>query len=469
MTEPPTGAGKDISTLGRAARKLLWSLPDPVKSRFSDAYHRWAPRRPPPGETIDFPSDIADPEELRAFLSDTDIFGSAPEEGDNYLSHALERFRITLAVTPAVPDGQPVLELGSNPYFFTRMLERRGMNVTCANWFGPQVDLGSEGSQEVSSPKRGTSRVYRFDHFDIETSRFPYGDESFATVFFCEILEHLPLDPINALAEIHRVLRKPDGVLVLSTPNPVRTENLVKMIGGDNVYEPLSAYGVHGRHNREYTVTELRELLEDLGFEVMRVFTADVSPAPPAIPDSLGGVEVADRGEYVFAVARAVGPDRWRYPPWLYQSRHALARAVLPDLEVGRNDDLQSQGFHDRETMAGREVRWMAKQATVLLGPSIEGPAQLRITGVAPPIGAGFPIKLHADVMGEEVSATIVPGEGLFSVVLPVSADAGEVWVALGADRTWRPVDVGLGADDRELSVAISSVGLEPRKDGDHT
>jgi len=464
MSEPMASASKGTSPFGRTARRVLWSLPNTVKARFSAAYRKISPPAPPPGEIIDYPADIADREDVRTFLADTDVFGSAIDEGKDYIAHALERFRITLAITPTLGDDDRVLELGANPYFFTRLLARRGIDVTCANWFGDLSDYGTKGRQKVSSPRTGESREFVFDHFNIEEDRFPYEDQTFALVFFCEILEHLPLDPVNALAEIHRVLEKPGGVLVLSTPNPARSENLVKMISGENVYEPLSGYGVHGRHNREYTVEELRRLLDDLGFVVDRVFTADVSPSPPRVPASISRrVELANRGEYVFVVARAVGPDRWCFPEWLYQSRNTLSHVVLPNLEVGRNDDLQSQGFHSREMMVDRHIRWMGKEseATVLLSPSFRGRAVLRIEGAAPPDEVGGEIELRALVAGTEVSAKVHAGEGWFTMTIPVEVESGEQHVVLHTDRTWRPVDVGLNIDDRELSVAIAFVGLE--------
>ncbi|MEX2653275.1 MAG: methyltransferase domain-containing protein [Acidimicrobiia bacterium] len=439
-------------------------MPDPIKSRLSKLYGVIRPPAPPRTESVSFPPDIDDAEDLRSFLADTDVFGPAIEEGAGYLWHALERFRITLAITPEVTPGGRVLELGANPHFFTRMLTRRGLEVTCANWFGQKANVGGKGVQIVTGPQSGERHEFEFDHFNMEVDPFPYRDESFALVFFCEILEHLPMDPVNALAEIHRILEKPHGVLVLSTPNPARTENLIKMIAGENVYEPLSGYGVHGRHNREYTVSELQSLLGELGFEVERAFTADVSPQVPAFPPWFSGLELSDRGEYVFVVARAVGEDRWRYPDWLYQSKHAMYRAVLPDVQVGQNDDIQTDGLHARESVAGREVRWMGKQpvARFLLAPQFEGSATLLIEGGAPPREVGQPITLYVELGENQMSHEILPGIGWFSFRFPVQILTGEQEVRLSADRTWRPADVGLTTDERELSLAISSVALEP-------
>jgi SAM-dependent methyltransferase len=415
------------------------------------------------GWNLDFPADIADVDELRSYLADTDIFGSAVEEGAGYLWHALERFRITLAITPEVHPPGRVLELGANPYFFTRMLKRRGLDVTCANWFG-ESHTAAKGLQEVSSPKSGEKHQFEFDHFNIEVDRFPYEDDTFPVAFFCEILEHLPMNPINALAEVHRVLRKPDGVLVLSTPNPSRYENLMKMIAGENVYEPLSGYGVHGRHNREYTVSELSSLLGELGFEVDRAFTADVSPQVPQYIPSFAELDETNRGEYVFVVARAVGRDRWRYPDWLYQSKHALYRSVLPNMEVGLNDDIQTRGLHSRETVAGREIRWTGLEdvARVLVAPDFTGAARVVVEGGAPPTGVIEPITLFVEVADSSFSQEVLPGSGWFSFGFEVDVVEGEQEVLLWTDHTWKPVDLLGTVDERTLGLTLSSVTFEP-------
>lgn len=473
MPSNPTEAKNRIGAL---ARQLVWRLPSPIKEPIQALNQARRPARSEPiaptdvaepddlGNVtdrfdIEYPADIADKEAVRAFLADTDIFGEATQEGANYLLHALERFRITLAITPDVSPEAPVLELGSNPYFFTRLLIRRGLDVRCANWFGPGHE--PKGSQTVKAPRSGSVHTLEFDHFNIEVDRFPYPDDSFSLVFFCEILEHLPLDPVNALAEIHRVLID-GGWLVLSTPNPVRNENLVNMLAGDNVYEPISGYGVNGRHNREYTVAELRTLLSELGFGVERIFTADVSPVPIPFPSTIEGVEIRDRGEYVFVVARAVGPDRWRYPDWLYQSKHALGRVVLPGLEVGRNDDLQSSGLHYLETIEGHEVRWMglSEECRVLALSARAGISTISISGLAPPAEAGSAIVLSARIGDESVSWEIECGTDAFEVNASIEVPAGELEIVLATDRTWRPVDVGLGQDERNLGVAIGSVAL---------
>jgi SAM-dependent methyltransferase len=227
--------------------------------------------------------------------------------------------------------------------------------------------FGSSGTQVVRS-RSGDAQTFTFDHFNVETERFPYPDDSFDVALFCEILEHLPNDPIHTLCELHRVLR-PGGTLVLTTPNATRRENLVRMVRGDNVYEQLSGYGTYGRHNREYTVAELGTLLVSCGWDVERVFAADLHERtdltlPAAVADAVAS---GDRGDNLFAVARPrPGAPSWRYPDWLYSSVHALRRLVGP--EDGGRADLRPPV--ERAAPAGGDAgvpsRWMgaAERAT---------------------------------------------------------------------------------------------------------
>jgi SAM-dependent methyltransferase len=408
---------------------------------------------------FEYSDDVRAAEQLRRELSETDLFGDAVEEAAGYLSASLERFRITMSLVPPLVPRERVLELGSNPYFLTRLLIKRGVDVTSANWFGRESGFGSEGEQKVS--ESGVPHTYHFDHFNVESDRFPYEDGTFAVVLFCEILEHLPVDPVHALAEIHRVLR-PGGTLVLTTPNAARLDNLVRIIDGRNVYETLSGYGVYGRHNREYTVGELHELLASSNFVAERVFTADLDTPPPN--RSLDpAISLADRGEGLFAVAHTRGSPRWCYPQWLYSSTHALSRVVLPELRMGTNCDLQATGFHLLEKVDGREARWTGRSPSaraLVVAPG--GAAEVRVEGIAPPPQVGRPVTLTARLGGHEASWSIACDGAAFCVRSVMGAPRGHAEVVLETDRVWRPADLGMGADGRTLGVLITSVALTP-------
>jgi hypothetical protein len=61
-------------------------------------------------------------------------------------------------------------------------------------------------------------------------------------MLFCEIIDHLLMDPL-ALMEIRRVMR-PSGRLVLTTPNVNRLDNVLRMVQGVNIYDRTRATAV---------------------------------------------------------------------------------------------------------------------------------------------------------------------------------------------------------------------------------
>jgi len=185
---------------------------------------------------------------------------------ERYISDGWERMQtvLTLLETLNAQGVRRVLELGANPYVMTTLIRHRfGFHMELANYFGEDrdavdsVDVAELNGKRVEFPYR---------HFNIERERFPYADASFDCVLFCEILEHMLISPDHAVAEMARVLR-PGGFLVLSTPNATRLTNLYFLALGHSIWEGYSANGPYGRHNREFSFDEVRDLLARHGFE----------------------------------------------------------------------------------------------------------------------------------------------------------------------------------------------------------
>jgi SAM-dependent methyltransferase len=263
---------------------------------------------------------------LRAWLEKVHPAGAPLEEMANYCRQDFERFVRTWHLTLGL-QGE-CLELGSNPYFTTMLLRRFSpLRLTLVNYFGSHVE-GGILAQEVCFENRQTGRPDRITlpthHFNVENERFPFADGWFDVVLFCEVLEHLLHDPLFALREIRRVL-KPEGTLILTTPNVARLENVARLLAGENIYDPYSGYGPYGRHNREYTLEEVRRLLEHVGFRATTAFSADVRenrtnlfyPVSKLVPhlrtDALWG-------QYLFVKAQAAGPGDNTRPAWLFRS-----------------------------------------------------------------------------------------------------------------------------------------------------
>ena len=256
------------------------------------------------------------------------IENAPTSELEGYLSQDFERFLITLGLVRGL-SGR-ALEIGANPYFTSVLLkEFTDLELTMTNSFDPRASgVHSQLVRYVGKSGVAVAEQFEYESLNVETMRFPYLDDAFDVVVFCEVIEHLLMDPVAALNEIGRVL-KHGGTLITSTPNVARLENVARLAAGANIYDPYSGYGPYGRHNREFTRHELVKRLEFSGFELEDHFTADVHPH-----QSEGFVDVTklapilegrlpDLGQYLFARARNLGPPENGRPAELFRSLSA--------------------------------------------------------------------------------------------------------------------------------------------------
>lgn len=268
--------------------------------------------------------------QLRDFLRSVWVTDAPPEEMLAYGEQDFKRFVYTYGLAKDLQG--KCLELGANPYFTTMLLKQfTDLELVLANYFGPTVQ-DSKVTQEVKYRDfvSGQESLISFEshHFNTENNKFPFEDSSFDVVVFCEIIEHLLMDPVAVLREIKRVL-KPEGKLILSTPNVARLENVLRLAVGANIYDPYSGHGPYGRHNREYTKHELFSLLDYLGFTLEILFSADVHDGVPEqinIPEpiqaalSSNPMRLFDLGEFIFIRAVSDRPAREKKPDFLYRS-----------------------------------------------------------------------------------------------------------------------------------------------------
>ncbi len=264
---------------------------------------------------------------LHHYLCSFRLDNAGPEVLHPYVDDALPRFLRTLERLPLRP-GLHVLELGANPYLFTLLMKRlHRYELTLANFTGLNIydTAAGSGAQRIWSEHYGEDHSFSYDSFNLELSEYPYPDESFDLVLFCEILEHLVVDPLPVFAKLRRVL-KPGGLLLVTTPNAVRLQNIALILAGSNFFDRYHPQnGVYGRHNREFTLPELDTILHDAGFTIVSLTTADrynydITPIlrdsyepPGRILYTKSVVEAAlrlvnapldDRGDNLYAVAQ---------------------------------------------------------------------------------------------------------------------------------------------------------------------
>jgi SAM-dependent methyltransferase len=228
-----------------------------------------------------------------------------------------------------VPPGEAsdrILEMGAYLQITPALRSRLSYGEVRGCYYGK---LGrTDHRAEIST--EGEPFACDIDHFDAETDAFPYPDGHFSTVLCCELIEHLFADPMHLMIEANRVL-KSGGHLLITTPNIASLRAIDAALQG---YHPgfYPAYmrpagpdaETGARHNREYTPREIRMLLENSGFEVVRLETGEFRDLPHPEYGWVAHLleryrlETNLRGDGIFALGRKTGPVRQRYPEWLY-------------------------------------------------------------------------------------------------------------------------------------------------------
>lgn len=311
------------------------------------------------------------PDNLEQLKQDLIGFRAALEEPGvraGLIETGLPRLLATLEMIPSSYSDKSILELGSSPYFLSLCLYRMCTGtLKRGNYFGPDA---KHGADRLVNARTGEEVVFQYEAFNIETDPFPYPDEHFDVVVFSELIEHLGVNPVRALAEIHRVLR-PNGVVIVTTPNSLSLERFATFLraGSQMVdrYSPLFGYGA--RHNREYHPGELRELLEGTGFTIEAMVTRDLAPLPRAErwqraiwKRLLALYANVPREEHIFLRARRRERFRWHFPPNLFDNIQFYTLVRYPWMEMGINDSIQcAAGWYPLEREPdGVELRWIA-------------------------------------------------------------------------------------------------------------
>jgi len=126
---------------------------------------------------------------------------------------------------------------------------------------------------------------YKFNKYNITYAelnlsdyKLPFNDEEYDAVIMCEVLEHLNFNPLPVIKEINRII-KPNGLFYLALPNIARLDNRLKMLQGKSIHNPIKGFFdqlgrnnnmIVGLHWREYATDEIKEMLEQMDFEVIK-------------------------------------------------------------------------------------------------------------------------------------------------------------------------------------------------------
>jgi len=252
--------------------------------------------------------------------------------GDNasamdYIMVHLRRFTDTLNFLPKASEGMRLLELGANTLFSPLLPRFTAYQVSHGDYWG-----GRKEQRQLQLSSSDGAEVLSMDvlNFDAEKDPFPFPDSTFDVVLACEIIEHLPNDPMHTLIECNRVL-KTGGRVVLTTPNITSYRSLNAILNGypPYIYNKFSSNN-GGRHVKEYAPGEFEVILPKAGFAVEALETRNVwVDAEPGVSywnmyrsmhnilKSLGS-PLKLRGEDIFVTGVKRGTPKERYPVEFY-------------------------------------------------------------------------------------------------------------------------------------------------------
>jgi len=261
-------------------------------------------------------------DEAAEFLRSLDGEGENPEAGRAYLEIHLPRLARTLDITPLPQTTRRALELGAYMQMTPALQCVLGYEEVRGGYLGtpdqgPVRKTATHGGKAVFN--------CRIDYFDAERDPFPYDDGYFDVVLACEIIEHLRLDPMHMLVEARRVLAA-NGTLILTTPNVASYVSVARAISGVNpqIWSRYPAKDTEIPHVREYTPSEIHDLMGAAGFAVERLFTEPIGSENAEawlgpLFDHLGYPKNL-RGEQIYLVARKCsGATVVRRPEFLYE------------------------------------------------------------------------------------------------------------------------------------------------------
>src|SRR5262245_52350117 len=169
------------------------------------------------------------------------------------------------------------------------------------------LELGGPGIASHVIQSRFPGGEYVNTDFDLRDT-FPYADASFDVVIGMEVIEHIcdiryahatTLSGVKqCLAECRRVLR-PRGRMFLTTPNAASIWVIQRAL----LQQPPWLYEWHFR---EFTIAELRSLLEEAGFQIVEARAENVwhlwNFGPILRFMKQQGHSLKDRGDDIFVI-----------------------------------------------------------------------------------------------------------------------------------------------------------------------
>ena len=167
-----------------------------------------------------------------------------------------------------LPTGSRILDFGAGPCEKAAVLTRIGFRCAAVddltdNWH----QIGDNRNKLCKFAKEQKVELFVADHVPNDLRQ-----ESFDMVMLHDVIEHFADSPRSLLLDLVEILR-PGGYLYITVPNAVNLRKRLLVLLGRTNYPAYPAYFWSGKvwrgHKREYVKSDLAQLCEFLGLEMV--------------------------------------------------------------------------------------------------------------------------------------------------------------------------------------------------------
>lgn len=176
-----------------------------------------------------------------------------------------------LAENGLLRPGTRIVDLGGGASNFTAVLSRMGLEASLVDDFGGGGGVDTRDLAWLDVYRELGVKVYSQD---LLSQPLPFPAESVDVLTCFHSLEHWHHSPRRLFAEIQRILR-PEGYIVLATPNAVNLRKRIYAVVGLNPAPDLMTWykgDVYRGHVREPSVADLHRLLDMNGFRALSTY-----------------------------------------------------------------------------------------------------------------------------------------------------------------------------------------------------
>ena len=371
------------------------------------------------------------------------------------------------------------LSAEGDPFHSASGDESGGPRYLLFSGFPPLCSKGESGGGAVSDYFReilglpgglhlNAIKDYDRSLYALETVPLPAAAESYDGVIIAGILEHLRLNPLFFLSQCHRILVA-GGFLCVAVPHVLRGEVYREFLQGRNFYGPFSSIKRAGERTREFSDREMRELLGNAGFEVLRsVKPAGGETEKPRDEESqniadmcrfFSGSRELDFSPLLMYICRKTLRPRYSLSSPMFRMMHMAGDVYRNFITIGENDDIQlSRGWYYREK-GPPPSRWTQQSARFALRREDDEHVMGVHCHIPETAGAAQCPAVYVEDRQCEVQMNPGPGWQTLRVFLPPQLPE-IINCSIVPGAVYQPSLHGL-KDTRELGICVSRIFLK--------